>query len=143
MSRRHRTLCIAVCALAPAAFCGILLAQSQGLDPAGLLHPTPDSWPTYHGDYTGQRHSKLTQITPENVNQLTLAWSFQTGQPGGIKASPLLVNGVIYVTMPDNMWAVDARTGRQIWRYTYPTNTGFKIGHRGAAVYKETVYLTT
>jgi alcohol dehydrogenase (cytochrome c) len=144
MNRRHRALRIAACTLAPAAFCGILLAQgSQGLDPAMLLHPTPDSWPTYHGDYTGQRHSKLTQITPENVNQLTLAWAFQTGQQGGIKASPILVNGVIYLTMPDHMWAVDARSGRQIWHYTYPPNTAFHIGHRGAAIYKETVFLTT
>ena len=134
----------AVLVAAPIALGGLLLAQApQGLDPAMLLKPPADSWPTYHGDYSGQRHSRLTAITPENVHQLTLAWSFQTGQNGGVKASPLLVNGVIYVTMPDNLWAVDARTGRQIWRYTYPANTGFHIGHRGAAVYKDTVFLTT
>ena len=45
--------------------------------------------------------------------------------------------------MPDNIWAIDARSGRQIWRYTYPPNQGFHIGHRGAAVYKDTVFLTT
>jgi alcohol dehydrogenase (cytochrome c) len=117
--------------------------QSQGLDPATLLKPPADSWPTYHGDYNGQRHSRLTQITPDNVHQLTLAWAFQTGQPGSIKASPILVNGILYVTAPDNIWAVDARTARQIWKYTYPTNQGFHIGHRGAAMYKDTVYLTT
>ncbi len=134
----------AVLVAAPIALGGLLFAQApQGLDPAMLLKPPADSWPTYHGDYSGQRHSRLTAITPENVHQLTLAWSFQTGQNGGVKASPLLVNGVIYVTMPDNLWAVDARTGRQIWRYTYPANTGFHIGHRGAAVYKDTVFLTT
>ena len=49
----------------------------------------------------------------------------------------------MYVTMPDNIWAIDARTGRQIWRYTYPPNQAFHIGHRGAAVYKDTVFLTT
>ena len=62
-------------------------------------------------------------------------------RPGGreqSRRSPILVNGVIYVTMPDNIWAIDARTGRQLWRYTYPTNQGFHIGHRGAAVYKDT-----
>ncbi len=142
--RRHRGPRLALGTLLTLAGCGIVAARApQGLDPATLLKPPADSWPTYHGDYSGQRHSRLTQITPENVNQLTLAWSFQTGQQGGVKASPILVNGVIYVTMPDNMWAVDARTGRQIWRYTYPPNTGFHIGHRGAAVYKETVFLTT
>ncbi|MDQ3212860.1 MAG: acido-empty-quinoprotein group A [Acidobacteriota bacterium] len=133
---------LALGVLAPLAVCGILAAQGS-LDSAMLLKPPPDSWPTYHGDYSGQRHSRLTQITPENVNQLTLAWAFQTGLPAAIKATPILVNGVMYVTMPDNMWAIDARTGRQLWRYTYPPNTGFKIGHRGAAIYKDTVFLTT
>ena len=118
--------------------------SSQGLDPATLLKPPVDSWPTYHGDYSGQRHSKLTQITPDNVHQLTLAWAWQSGLGGGIKSTPILVNGVLYITAPDNIWAIDARTARQIWRYTYPnTNQGFHIGHRGAAVYKDTVFLTT
>src|SRR5678815_3440019 len=129
--------------------CGALLAAQssspspQGLDPATLLKPPVDSWPTYHGDYSGRRHSELAQITPDNVHQLTVAWTFQTGSAAGIKASPILVNGVMYVTMPDNMWAIDARTGRQIWRYTYPPNQAFHIGHRGAAIYKDTVFLTT
>jgi alcohol dehydrogenase (cytochrome c) len=130
-------------ALVPVAWCALVFAQSpQGLDPATLLKPPVDSWPTYHGDYTGRRHSRLTQITPDNVHQLTVAWTFQ-GAGGGIKASPILVNGVIYLTMPDNLWAIDARSGRQIWRYTYPPNQAFHIGHRGAAVYKDTVFLTT
>jgi alcohol dehydrogenase (cytochrome c) len=124
--------------------CGIgLVAAGQRLDPVLLLTPPADSWPTYHGDYSGQRHSGLAQIAPANVHQLTLAWAFQSGQSGGIKSSPILVEGVIYITMPDNLWAIDARSGRQLWRYTYPTNTGFHIGHRGAAVYKDFVYLTT
>ena len=136
----------------PVACGALVLAQSPapapalssiGLDPATLLNPPPDSWPTYHGDYTGRRHSTLSQITPDNVHQLTVAWTWQSGAAAGIKASPILVNGVMYVTMPDNIWAIDARTGRQIWRYTYPTNQGFHIGHRGAAIYKGTVFLTT
>jgi alcohol dehydrogenase (cytochrome c) len=109
----------------------------------GAVVAAQDSWPTYHGDFTGQRHSRLTQITPENVRQLTLAWSFQTGQTQQIKASPILVDGVIYITTPDNIWAIDARSARQLWRYTYPANQGFHIGHRGAAVYKNSVFLTT
>src|SRR3954469_6181984 len=101
--------------------CGaLLLAQSpapaaQGLDPATLLNPPADSWPTYHGDYTGRRHSRLTQITPDNVHQLTLAWAWQAGGTNQIKATPILVNGVLYITAPDNIWAIDARTARQIW----------------------------
>src|SRR2546427_2304389 len=129
--------------LAVAVMMPVIVLSAQGLDPATLLKPAADSWPTYHGDYTGQRHSRLTQITPANVHQLTLAWAFQTGQTGQIKASPILVNGVVYVTTPDNVWALDARSGRQLWRYTYPTNEGFHIGHRGVAVYKDAVYFTT
>jgi alcohol dehydrogenase (cytochrome c) len=108
-----------------------------------LLHPAADSWPTYHGDYSGRHHSPLTQMTPANAKQLALAWAFQTGLTQTIKATPILVNGVIYVSAPDNVWAIDARSGRQIWRYTYPPNAGFKIGHRGVAVLGDLVYLTT
>src|SRR5262249_14523110 len=88
-----------------------------GLDPATLLHPPSDTWPTYHGDYSGRHHSALTEITRDNVHQLALAWTFQTGQADSMKATPILVNGVLYITTPDNMWAVDARSGRQVWKY--------------------------
>ncbi|PWU00745.1 MAG: acido-empty-quinoprotein group A [Terriglobia bacterium] len=124
-----------------ALLCGAACAQS--VDPGLLLKPPSDSWPTYHGDYSGQRHTSLTQITPANVHQITLAWAFQTNQTQQIKASPILVNGVIYLTTPDNIWAIDARTARQLWKYTYPMNEGFHIGHRGAAVYRDSVFLTT
>src|SRR2546427_727994 len=97
-------------------------SAGQGLDPAALLKPAVDSWPTYHGDYSGQRHSPLTQITPGNVSQLTLAWVFQTGQSAQIKATPILVNGIMYVSAPDQLWAIDARSGRQLWQYRYPEN---------------------
>ncbi len=116
---------------------------AQGLDPAVLLHPPADSWPNYHGDYSGKRHSALTQITPQNVDRLSLAWLFQTGQATTLKSSPLLVDGVLYFTAPDNVWAVDARSGHQLWHYTYPPNKGFHIGHRGLAMYQGRLYFTT
>jgi alcohol dehydrogenase (cytochrome c) len=75
-----------------------------------LLKPPADSWPSYHGDYSGRRHSRLTQITPRNVDELSLSWAFQTDQTATIKSSPLLVDGVLYFTVPDNVWAVDAGT---------------------------------
>ena len=118
-------------------------AAAQSIDPSALLKPPADSWLTYHGDYSGRHHSALRQITPDNVGQLALAWAFQTGQAQQIKATPIVANGVIYLTTPDNIWAVDARNGRQLWRYSYPMNDGFHIGHRGAAVYKDSVFLTT
>jgi alcohol dehydrogenase (cytochrome c) len=108
-----------------------------------LLKPPADSWPTYHGDYSGRRHSTQTKVTPANVDRLTLAWSFETGRPDQIKATPIVVNGIGYLTTPDNIWAIDVRSGRQIWHYSYPGNAGFHIGHRGAAVHGSSVFLTT
>ena len=118
-------------------------AFAQGVDPGILLNPPADSWPAYHGDYSGQRHSRLTQINPENVGQMGLAWAFPTGQQQQIKCSPLLVDGVLYITVTDNVWAVDARSGHQLWHYAYPPNKGFKIGSRGVSMYKDWLYFMT
>ncbi len=115
----------------------------QGLNPDALLRPPTDTWPQYHGDYSGRRHSPLTQITPKNVDQLSLSWLFQTGKSDTIKATPLLVDGILYFTVPDNIWAVDARSGHQIWHVTFPPNKGFHIGHRGVSMYKDSLYFTT
>ena len=53
---------------------------AQNVDPKELLSPPADAWLTYHGEYNGQRHSKLTQITPENVGRLKQVWRFQASQ---------------------------------------------------------------
>ena len=90
----------------------------------GLKDPT--RWLTYSGDNTSQRHSPLTQITPANVNRLTAQWTFQTdlspfmstGRPGGLQSVPLVIDGVLYLAgIHNNVFAIDARSGRQIWRY--------------------------
>ena len=117
------------------------IVVGQGVNPAMLLKPPVDSWPTYHGDYTGKHHSPFTQIAPANLKDLKQAWKFQT--TSGVKSTPVLVNGVIYISAPDNVWAVDARTGKELWHYTQPRSDAFYIGHRGVAVYKDMVYLTT
>jgi len=116
---------------------------AQNLEPAQIEHPSPDSWPLYHGDYSGKRHSSLTQITPQNVGKLGLAWAFQTNQPAEIKSSPLLVDGILYFTVPDHIWAVDARSGHTLWHYNVPTTQGLHIGHRGVAMYKGWLYYVT
>jgi alcohol dehydrogenase (cytochrome c) len=123
----------------------LLLAGStallgQGVDNPMLLNPPANSWPQYHGTYDGQRHSKLDQINPQNVGKLTLAWAFQTHQAADIKATPLMVDGVLYLSVPDKVWAVDALSGHQIWTYTYPPNHGLHIGHRGVAMYRGWLY---
>jgi len=117
--------------------------SAQNLESSQILHPSADSWPLYHGDYSGKRHSSLTQITPQNVGTLTLSWAFQTNQPAQIKSSPLLVDGILYFTVPDNVWAVDARSGHMLWHFNHPTTEGDHIGHRGVAMYKGWLYFTT
>jgi alcohol dehydrogenase (cytochrome c) len=133
------------CALSCVVSCLLLCtprASAQSADQR-LVSPPADSWLTYHGEYNGQRHSKLAGITPENIGKLEQVWRFQTGQNQAIKASPILSDGILFLTAPDHLWAMDARTGKELWHYQHPPNSAFHIGHRGAAVFKDTVYLTT
>ena len=82
---------------------------------AGLVGAAPTtSWPTYHGDNTGRRFSPLTGINDKNVGGLATAWSFRTGAGGSLKSTPLMVDGILYLTAPDHVWAVDARNGKEI-----------------------------
>ena len=110
------------------------LLPAQTLDPGLLLKPPTAAWPTYNGDYSGRRFSPLAQIDQSNINSLNLAWIYRLNigetpgaivggegskaKPGegssafggpSIKATPLMVNGVLYFATPDNAWAVDAR----------------------------------
>src|SRR5947209_3836070 len=126
-----------------ASLCAAVSASAQMLSNEQLQHPAADTWPLYHGDYTGQRHSPLKQINAANVSGLTLAWAFQTGQTAAIKSSPLVVDGTMYFTVPDNVWALDARTGHMLWHYNRPSTNGDHIGHRGVAMYKGWLYFTT
>ena len=122
---------------------GLCCIPGNSADGATLLHPPADTWPTYHGDYSGRRHSSLTQISPRNVENLGLAWAFQTNQNAAIKSSPLVVDGILYFTVPDNIWAIDARSGHEIWHYKYPPNKGLHIGHRGVGMYHDWLFFLT
>ncbi|HTL02792.1 MAG TPA: PQQ-dependent dehydrogenase, methanol/ethanol family [Vicinamibacterales bacterium] len=108
----------------------------------------PGRWLTYGGDYGSQRYSPLTQITPANVNRLVPQWTFQTGTTGAFQTTPLLIDGVLYVTgFNNNAWAVDARSGRQIWRYRrdIPSDLHNCCGavNRGFAVLGDRLFMTT
>ncbi len=117
------------------------IAAAQGLDATALLKPATDTWPTYNGDYSGARYSTLDQISAKNIDSLTLAWAFRT-HGHVLKSTPLEVNGILYLTAPDNVWAVDARFGREIWHYQRQSE-GDHIGHRGLGMYKNWLYFTT
>lgn len=126
---------------APLFLLGMALAAAQGLSPSALLHPSPETWATYNGDYSGRRYSQLDQINKDNVSRVPLAWSFQT-HAQALKSTPLEVNGILYFSVPDQVWAVDARTGRQVWHFSRPSE-GDHIGNRGVAMYQGRVYMGT
>ena len=120
------TIVLAVLALTPACSLGVEPGPKPdgGLDPSVLKHPPVDTWPTYNGDYSGRRFSTLTKINDQNVKALSLAWMYQlprtSAAPGGrLAGTPVLWNGVMYITSPDKVWGLDARTGRELWAYTW------------------------
>ncbi len=126
-----------------------VVLRGQELTPEALVKPGTDSWPTYNGDYSGQRHSPLDQINASNVSALSSAWMYRASNYGSagfgsmIKSTPIEVHGVLYFTMPDNVWAVDARSGREVWHYKYPPNEGGHIGQRGVAMLGNWIYTET
>ncbi len=159
--KRKALLLVAFASLLPACL------RAQLLDPALLTKPATDAWPTYHGDYSGRRFSTLSQINQSNVKHLTLAWVHRiktgpgnnaiTGGEGSgpaegapqdpdtstIKATPLMVNGVLYFSTPDNAFAIDARSGRELWHYLWKTKGGVHIGNRGMGMYGNWLFFET
>ncbi|MBV9759972.1 MAG: acido-empty-quinoprotein group A [Acidobacteriaceae bacterium] len=124
-----------------------VLAAAQLLDPAKLLSPPTDTWPTYNGDYSGERFSTLNQINAGNLDDLALNWMYRTniGALRGIgnvqiKSTPLEVNGILYFTIPDHVWAVDARTGEELWHYDWVDHGGHLVGQRGVGMYGNWLY---
>ncbi|HXD19464.1 MAG TPA: PQQ-dependent dehydrogenase, methanol/ethanol family [Vicinamibacterales bacterium] len=107
-------------------------------------------WLMFGGNYTNQRHSPLTQITPANVSRLVPQWVFQTDTPGRFESTPLVRDNVLYVTGPLNVaWAIDARTGREIWRYkrelppTGSLTACCGLVNRGFGVLGDRLFMTT
>jgi alcohol dehydrogenase (cytochrome c) len=182
MTITQLSLALSLC-LVPVVMSGQAPVQTPaqgGLDPAAILKPLADSWPTYSGDYSGRRYSALTQINHTTVKNLTLAWvarvaagtgatgaaaGFGGGRGGGgggnpivvggegtgefntgganIKGSILQVDGILYVSAPDNAWAIDARDGHEIWHYYWKTRGGTHIGNRGLGMWNNYLYMET
>jgi PQQ-dependent dehydrogenase (methanol/ethanol family) len=109
------------------------------------------NWTMYGRDYSNQRWSPLRQINETNVKGLAVAWMYQTGisHLGSFETSPIVVDGVMYLTTPYNTaMAVDARTGRQLWRYEHKMSIASPVfccgpNNRGIAISGGTVYMAT
>ncbi len=124
--------------------------HGQGLDPnaIGLFTVPAESWPTYNGDYSGRRYSELRQVNQSNVDRLKIEWMYRiqgigtqrgVGNPT-IKSTPLLVDGILYFTIPDHIFAVNARTGERLWQYHFVDQGGHLIGQRGVGMYRDWLY---
>ena len=123
-------LCMAIAAAAVAG--APFHAPKVSVNPNTLGKAPVTSWPTFNGDYSGERYSTLTQIGPANVNRLMAKWVYRITDVGAqrgapvpvIKCTPLMVDGVLYMTIPDHVWALDARTGKELWRYDWVDHGG-------------------
>jgi alcohol dehydrogenase (cytochrome c) len=119
------------------------------VDPDDLaVKPAAANWPSYNGDYTGRRYSALNQITPENVGQLRAQWVFHLPRSSELEVTPVVIDGIMLVTAANDAYAVDARTGRQIWHHTMPVSEGLiddasQHHNRGVAVLGTNVYMET
>ena len=108
----------------------------------------PQQWMMYSGAYDGSRFSPLDQINRTNVQRLSLQWVFQTGVRGRHETTPLVIDGIMYLTTPQNhAYAVDARTGRPLWHYerTLPKEMSLCCGpqNRGFAALGDRVFMGT
>jgi alcohol dehydrogenase (cytochrome c) len=103
-------------------------------------------WPTYNGDPGGNRYTTLTQINKDNVAHLAPAWMFTIPAGSQLQVTPVVVDGIMYVTAPNECFALDAGTGRQIWHYKRPRTPGMSTGgnaNRGVAVAGDRVFMQT
>jgi len=108
----------------------------------------PQRWLIYSGDYTGRRHSPLKQITPSNIEMLRPEWTFDAGEKGPLEATPIVSDGVLFFSgMSNTAWAIDGRTGKEIWRYDRVLPKGLPLccnaSNRGLALRGDRVFMAT
>ena len=119
-------------------------AQKPATAPVAAQQSLPSvgaDWSQYNGDTSGRRYSTLNQINSTNVKDLSLAWTLPT-KGLAIKGTPIVVDGVMYVTTPNHVWAVDATTGLKLWAYERKS-IGNMIANRGVAYLDGKVYFGT
>ena len=136
-------------ALLPLLACFIGLSAQVPYERIVKAETEPGNWLTYSGTYSAHRFSRLTQITSANVANLKPAWVYQVGDAGTVETSPIVANGIMYITEPPAVvTALDARTGRPLWTWQrrLPKDLktiGFGRVNRGVAILGETVFVGT
>jgi len=125
------------------------LPASVGVSFDRLVHADrePQNWLMYWGDFRGTHYSALKQIDAANVQRLQTAWTFPLPGESVLETMPLVVDGVMYATQPGVVAALDARTGRQLWRYTrtQKARSPYEINpfNRGAALLDHRLFVGT
>jgi alcohol dehydrogenase (cytochrome c) len=129
---------------------GIAITAQTPAPAAGAQAGNADgSWPMYSGSYRSERFSTLTQISASNVSKLRPAWVYQPPGTGSLESTPIVANGVMYVTAgPTMVAALDLKSGRPLWEWTRPIpasvlNLGFPRVNRGVAILDNTVFVGT
>ena len=138
--------------------------QGGDIDFERILHPKPGDWLTYNGTLNANRYSELSQINTANVNKLDLKWIFtvplwrnllpdtayfnENMKYFGLEVTPLVADGIMYITGPHSVFALDALTGREIWNYSRPRTPGLvsdaSLGtNRGVAILGDKVFMVT
>ncbi len=106
------------------------------------------NWISYNGDYSGRRYSKLSEINTNNVSRLRAAWVFHARNTSRLEVTPVVVNGLMFVTTSNDAFALDARTGRMVWHHPWSISEGLiddASSHinRGVAVWHNRVFMET
>jgi PQQ-dependent dehydrogenase (methanol/ethanol family) len=114
-----------------------------------VAHPKKGDWPTYNGRLDGNRNSSLEQVNLQNVSRLQLQWTYPI-QFNGLETTPVVVDGVMYATGNNQVYALSGKTGREIWRFERPKSVGATIAsdaaigvNRGVAVLGDRVFYLT
>jgi alcohol dehydrogenase (cytochrome c) len=113
-----------------------------------LAQPVGADWISYNGDYTGRRFSSLNQINKSNVGELRAGWVFHAPNSSALEVTPVVYEGMMFVTSANDAYALDAQTGRTIWHYTRPVTEGLiddaaEHHNRGVAIWHSRVFMQT
>lgn len=122
--------------------------QPQDATTAAISHAANNEWPSFGRDYSNQRFSPLDQVNRGNVDKLIPAWHYKSGVAASFQTTPVVVDGVMYVSLPYNhVVALDAKTGKQLWRYNHQLRKDWKLccgpANRGVAVGYGKVFMGT
>jgi alcohol dehydrogenase (cytochrome c) len=110
--------------------------------------PVNNNWLSYNGDYTGRRYSSLDQINIHNVANLRAQWVFHAPNSDSLEVTPVVVDGMMFVTSANDAYALDALTGRIVWHYSRPISEGLiddasQHHNRGVGIWHSRIYLET